>query len=479
MTFLGSERAASEVIGHVIVLGLTLTGISIISLVGVPAIFDLQDMANVRNAEQAFTVMDSRVSAVMLGNSPLQFLDVNLRGGTISVEPNGTGKESYIQVNIANGSGNQYITVPMGTIKYRLGERIVAYEGGGVWSKYPSGGSVMLSPPEFHYNGVTMTLPVINVSGAGSIGGTGSARLKFVKGQNPVIIYPDASNPNRINPVNGSAGGVYVNITSEFYDAWADYAKSLGYTVVSEDGANRKVSIKLTVIPSTLGKNTSITNPIEIRGLNPKETLPMDEFNVRLNAKDHNGLNSLNWQLMMASGTKKLIIHVDGVSGGDSKADIGIAYQDTSRGTTNNAEIWKKDNAFQVFGSGSSAYVDIDLLNPDINLTYDDKNNVGSTSGDCTKILKNDFNDTTWTWTPQVIKDETKTLNNVTQHYIMLFAPDIHLRICSPGCGSDRGRDCGSDPVDYGDSTMLINYTSTGALSYLHISDNRADVTIS
>jgi len=26
---------------------------------------------------------------------------------------------------------------------------------------------------------------------------------------------------------------------------------------------------------------------------------------------------------------------------------------------------------------------------------------------------------------------------------------------------------------------MLINYTSTGALSYLHISDNRADVTIS
>jgi len=463
MTFLGSERAASEVIGHVIVLGLTLTGISIISLVGVPAIFDLQDMANVRNAEQAFTVMDSRVSAVVLGNSPLQFLDVNLRGGTISVEPNGTGKESYIQVNIANGSGNQYITVPMGTIKYRLGERIVAYEGGGVWSKYPSGGSVMLSPPEFHYNGVTMTLPVINVSGTGSIGGTGSARLKFVKGQNPVLIYPDASKPNRTNPV-GSAGGVYVNITSEFYDAWADYAKNLGYTVVSEDGANRTVSIKLTVVPSTLGKNTTLTNPVTFRGLNGSDETPLESWSFRLEDVDSN----FNWQLTATLEGKTLIFYLKKSGGQGDNLDLTIGYKDMDLGypESDSAEIWTKEKAFLV--TDSTAIVD--LLNQSIFMEYNAKG-VGVNNAGCNRIDNDDFNSTQFTWSV----GNTQSLYNITQHYIwkMTQVGDVSFKGCIPSKGN------GEQGPDPGTSTMLINYTSTGALSYLHISDNRADVTIS
>ena len=468
MTFTGSEKAASEVIGHIIILGLTVTGISLITLVGVPAIYSLQDMANVGNAEQAFTVMDSRVSAVVLGNTPVQFLDINLGGGTFAVEENETGKESYIQVHLMTDGGNEYITIPMGKIRYHLGDRIVAYEGGGVWSKYPSGGSVMISPPEFHYNGVTLTLPVINVSGSGSIGGAGSTTIKFVKGAGPIITYPDASNPNRTNPVNSSGNSsVYVNITSEFYDAWGDYAKSLGYTVVSEDETNSSVYIKLTVVPKSLGLNTTITNPIAIRGVDPDDQAPISELNIRFEAMDSQGLNSLNWQLSMTSGNKKWIIHIDGVSGGDSNADIGIAYEDTSR-PGKYAEIWKKEDAFQVYGSGASAYMDVDLLNQSINLTYDDVN-VGSTQGDCTKIRSTNFNTSTWTWTPQVNDEDNKTLYDIMQHYANVFAPEISLDRCSPG---------GSDPVDYGESVMLLNYTATGALTYLHISDNMAEVSI-
>ena len=94
MTFFSSEKAVSEVIGQVLVLGLTVTGIAMISLVGLPTIYSMQDMATVGNAEQAFTVMDSRVSAVALGNTPIQLIDINLGGGTLAIESNEA--DSYI-----------------------------------------------------------------------------------------------------------------------------------------------------------------------------------------------------------------------------------------------------------------------------------------------------------------------------------------------------------------------------------------------
>lgn len=161
MKILASRNAESEVVGHVIIMGITILGVSIITLYGVPAIYSLEDMANSKNAEQAFTVLDSKASRVTLGESPLQITNINLGGGTMTVEPNGTNP-SYMVVKDQNNTFN--VTIPMGKIKYQLGDRIVAYEGGGVWAQYPGGGTVMLSPPEIHYNGVTLTLPVFTIN---------------------------------------------------------------------------------------------------------------------------------------------------------------------------------------------------------------------------------------------------------------------------------------------------------------------------
>ncbi|MDW7727832.1 MAG: hypothetical protein SCH70_12115 [Candidatus Methanoperedens sp.] len=463
MTFLDSEKAVSEVIGHIIILGLTVTGISLISLVGIPTIFELQDMIQVRNAEQAVAVMDSRVSAVVLGNSPVQMLDVNLGGGTYTVEENATGRESYLQVNIVTDSGNDFITLPMGKLRYRLGDRIVAYEGGGAWSKYPSGGSVMLSPPEFHYNGVTLTLPVININGSGSIGGKGNAAIKFAKSGNPVIIYPEPGNPNRTNPVNGSGNSsVYVNITSEFYDAWADYARSLGYTEVSEDGANSRVNIRLTVVPKTLGMNTSITDPITFRGLDGSDETPLESWSFRVKPYG----NNLDWDIRAKSGNKKLIFWLNGhAKNPGDKVDLYVGYQDDGHMYRKPAETWEGEDKFTLQSDG---YVYVDLLNRSINLTYN-KKEVGAQSS-CNPSGKigggNDFNTTGFSWGGESLNETD--LYNITQHYIQLMAQDgdILLNKCGPQTPS-------------GDSTMLINYTAHGALTYLHISDNRADVAIS
>jgi hypothetical protein len=60
-------------------------------------------------------------------------------------------------------------------------------------------------------------------------------------------------------------------------------------------------------------------------------------------------------------------------------------------------------------------------------------------------------------------------LYNITQHYMWLISQpdgDVSLAGCSPA--SKHGPEPGS--------TMLLNYNATGAITYLHITENKADV---
>ncbi len=459
MKFLSSEKAVSEVIGHVIILGLAVTGVALITLIGAPSIYKLQDMAVIRNVEQGFTVLDSRASTSLIGDSPIQVTDMNPGDGILAVEPNGTGRESFMEIKSENRTFN--ITIPMGKVKYRLGERIVAYEGGGIWSKYPSGGSVMLSPPEFHYNGRTLTLPSITVNGTADIGGKGKASISFKK-NTTVLLYPNTTvDPNRTNPLNYSLSGkVFVNITSDFYDAWADYARGLLYTKVSTNSTGHKASIELKVVPNTFGGLADYSNIINLRGL-PNKDNPADNFSFRI--KDSN-FHNFNWQLTTYSGTKTLVFELK------KGTDLNIGYRDTAQ-NPNNAEIWVKNDAFTVVDDN----VDVDLLNASINLTYEGTI-VGTDTPCANKMNSADIHIPAFSWSDRTINTTAgfneESLYNITQHYIRLIAQssgDATFSGCSPGGGH------GPEPG----SQMLIDYDAVGAITFLHISSNTADVSIS
>lgn len=242
------NKADSEVIGPVIILGITILGIGLITLMGFPVINDLQEMASFKNVEQGFTVLDSRASRAALGEAPMQVTDISLGGGTLSIESNSSN--GYILVELKNGSGviSNLPNITMGKIVYRLGDREVAYEGGGVWSK-TSSRSIMLSPPEFHYNGVTLTIPVINISGNFSTGGKGKVSLNIGKvGEGTQIVYPTASGQN-LNPIPDNVTNVYITIKSEYYEAWADYFEGASLVSVSSYPNEKKVVVKLETPP--------------------------------------------------------------------------------------------------------------------------------------------------------------------------------------------------------------------------------------
>ncbi len=460
-----SEKASAEVIGHVILLGLTLTGTALMLLFGLPVINTLQDMIDVKNAEQIFTMVDSRASQVILGDSPMKMVDINLGGGALAVQPNGTGKESYMVIRSKNNTFN--ITIPMGKLEYRLGERTIAYEGGGIWSKYPTGASVMLSPPEFHYNGVTLSLPEVNITGNGSAGGKGAVRATFRK-LGTRTLYPNASFPNRTNPLNYTVSGkVYVNITSDFYDAWAEFAKNLIYTVVTTNPATRTASIELTVVPSTFGGNTSIINPINMRGIPPDDT-PLDNFSFKIRPSG----NNLKWDIRAKAGNKSLIFFlVDSTSWNNpsDKVELEIAYRDG----TNVGETWGEAE----FAIQPDQYTYVDMLNKNMNLTYENENVGADNANQCQPFGRkiSGLSDPDYSWDGIVINatnNNKQSIYNVTQHYISKLAQEgeVSFYQCSPSNQGNQAPDS--------DSTMLLNYKATGALTYLHISENRVEVII-
>lgn len=323
----------------------------------------------------------------------------------------------------------------------------------------------MISPPEFHYDGRTLTFPALTVGGNATVGGNGASKVIFKKNSTQVLFPNTIIDKNRTNPLNYSISGkVYVNITSDFYDAWADYARSLSYTNVSTNSINRTTSIVLTVVPSTLGGSTTITNPISFKGL-PDDDTPLDNFSFRIYGKSSGQF--LDWDLraISPSGTKTFIYYIKDTS-------LTIGYKDTAYNEP--AETWGTV-PYTPQTDSNGKYIDVDLLNQSVNLTYSNQIPVGSNSGCSNRIIQSsNFNDTAFSWgnSPYITENnenKTQPLYNITQHYFQKMAQegDVFFVQCQSGGLGVKGN-----------SSMVINYNATGAITFLHISNNVADVSI-
>lgn len=325
MTFTESEKADAELVGHIIIMAITIIGISMIALVGIPAIYSFQDMATVRNAEQTYTMLDSLASKVALGESSVQSIDIDLKGGSVSLIPNSSSQPSYILFEFTNGTSGitTPILVPMGKIMYRLGDRDVAYEGGGVWTKYPSG-SVMLSPPEFNFNGVTLTFPIVNVSGNFSAGGKGTASLKIEKKNsidNTKIIYPTAAYQQQ-NPLDQNITKIKITIKSEYYDAWEDYFRTTSLLNVDSTPSDKKVVVTLNSPPLVTNFSYGVLASDEIELGNGVETHSYNSSKGNHLISEGNGSIRAGKKIEMEHSSTK--INGDAMTGGkiEGKGEI-------------------------------------------------------------------------------------------------------------------------------------------------------------
>lgn len=486
--FIESEGAASEAVGHMIILVITVISVSTILLYGVPNIQKMEEIATVDNAEYAYEVLNLRAGTIGMGSPVSRTVSMNLGGGVLSVIPNDTNnggainKESYVVIQDDNNSFK--IVAPMGKVTYSLGDRVIAYEGGGLWSKYPSG-SVMLSAPEFSYNRMTLTLPMINISGNSSIGGKGIVTMYIDK--DPIdhitILYPTGKQ-NKTNPVDYIKSGIiYVNITSDYYDAWADYfQKKLKGRVVERDEKSHTARVRFGVAAGNLGGRIPLTNPIMMRGV-PMYDNPLKNFSLRIYpyVKNNGNLAPFDWDFRAQSGNKTLIFDIK--MNPPNPAELTIGYQDAT--IESSGETWGKVFYNTLVDDTGRRYIDIDLLDKNVNLPYTNLT-VGSTNAmnnpqycrspvNTGKIVG--INDPASSWDNVLINTTTNNIQplyNITEHYVEEMAQESGTIFyqCAPNSG-------GSHDPDVPPSTMVLDYYGSGGdITYLHMSDHRLDVDI-
>ncbi|AKB85757.1 hypothetical protein [Methanococcoides methylutens] len=459
-----SSRAVSSVVGLLLMYSLAIIAVGIILVYNVPVLNDMQDSAKAQKIEQGFTVLDSRISKVALGEAPLQTTSVSLMGGEINVNGPGEAEKGTMIIKIINHSNHtEQINCSLGTIEYVKDDRKIAYEGGGVWSDYGSkGGIVMVSPPEFHYNLVTLTIPIMSIKGNTSVSGTGNTAIVVTSNNQPNLLYPNES-INRSNPLV-DYDEVEVHIKSDYYKGWANYANSLTGTSALLDDENKTAILTFT---TRLPNGTyPLMKIIPVSMIDPEPLEPIEEFSFKLDAASANELNSVNAELKATSEIGTLT-YLWQKRGGNNQYELEVIYEDAINGTK---EIWESIDVYPVIGDKEGATSTVDLTNRSFMVKY-------KHTAD-TEFSWDQPGPTTELPDVEIKEDDPYSINDLTQHYMKLITKNepIKFELTTHEYNSNNVK---PDPVDYTTSTYTLKYKGLGNyITYLHITQNELDVTV-
>jgi hypothetical protein len=239
-----SERAASEVIGMVMIVSIMMLVIGSIMLVGVPMIESGKASAKMDVAMNSFLSLQNDIEEVVRGPiwmkdpssvtnvqtlGPSRDTEFQLMGGTLSVVSNVTVPNApiFMLLNVTNLTVNKQNNITIaGGITYKADQDEIAYENGAVIRKYETGAPLLLSNPLITvYNtldnttnrtsNISVSIHAINLSGTrSSTGGDGKAWIETRPVNYSQIIEPGFTpNTNQIN----------ITIYSKYPEAWESF----------------------------------------------------------------------------------------------------------------------------------------------------------------------------------------------------------------------------------------------------------------
>ena len=215
----GGERAQSEVLGTVLLLGLTVAVVGTTVALGGTALGDSQRTADLQRVEGAMTQMDSKASLVAHGGSPSQRVSFGSGGGDVSVD-----HDAGRMVIAENESGDEIVNASLGALVYERDGTRIAYQGGGVW-RSDGNRSRMISAPEFHYRGETLTVPLVTISENAT---AGDADVILTSGGSPTGHVAQ-------NPV---VDDIRVTVTGDYHEGWAAFFESRTDTRIVDSGTD-------------------------------------------------------------------------------------------------------------------------------------------------------------------------------------------------------------------------------------------------
>ena len=506
-----TDRAVSSNLGLVLLLALTIVGAGVVVGIGGTAFDDIRHQTSVDRAEHAITLLDARTAVVGLGEGSTQTVRLGRTTSGDYAAESDTGWLKITHTNYTAGETETVYNESLGSVSYRTGGTTVAYQGGGVW-RHQAGGTSMVSPPEFHYRGTTLTLPVLRVRSDDAATGETTAT---VRRDGPLTrVYPtevatdtdgvgapydtenaDGSIRQYDNPVRN--GTVSVTVHSEYYEGWADYFRSRTTGNVSVDDGNRTA----TVVLETTGQVGDFPLPekndgVAVRGMGSGHSVTDFETSIK---KDSGTFNNIWASFYVEEGDRAYEAVVEVPNGiGNSYCDgdeptstetltMDIYYHDS--GTAEGVHRWSNDSipsdsgAVQLACDDGDTVIEVDFTSEEQTFTYgesniddetafdwDERNESATESADPTTFAHGADDDNEPT---EYDSGDTQELRILTRHYFALFGTDFDLRV-SHGPG-DRG----TTQIDTSASGGSLQYESASGstyITYLHVTENNVTV---
>lgn len=453
-------EAVSETLGVILLLALVTIGVTIVLAMGMNTLTDARTDANYNGVEQAFTVTESKLSKARFSTSIFQEAPFELRDSTVTI--NDSWDSSHIIVYDIDGV-NEIYNSSMGTISCQVGDRQIAYQDGGIWALYSDGGSIMISPPVFDYNGVTLTLPVTRIVGNDSMAAAGN---------NQVVINANSSAPTLIYPREGVGGNpvppgyaINLSIKSDYYQAWGEYINERTRAQAVVDPKNKTVNVSLkSGVPvqtgmvssgfTTKSMETAVDAPVKAFKLNLFLRNTGNDYTITYGIPSNNHNNIPDPDLLMT---------VSRTTTNDNHEYAYIEYKYVHDSTT---ELFSTMIPFDRKADGS---LDVDFLSHDIEMTYE--GNPSITWGDDmnapdSSTMKIDYDDTTYS---DVVEGDIKTLHDVTEHYLWVMA--LHDQQNNDEYQGPFYEVIGKQKFDGGQSTFQLSYVSSEDIKYLYITE--------
>lgn len=213
------NRAQSEVVGLIMVFGITMLSIGVILATGMPVLTDAEENAQVERVQTEFSSLNQEIreSVHRPGQSGAS---VELSDGGVRVDD---GAESLgVTITYDNETGDEITTgeMELGGLIYDTGDAGVAYQMGGVWATYRDGGYAMRTPPDISYTGTSLNLELVNFTNDVDVRGTGA--------QNFLVRSEGTHRSDELEAMTNrslSPGTLSINVSagSDFDDAWTEY----------------------------------------------------------------------------------------------------------------------------------------------------------------------------------------------------------------------------------------------------------------
>ncbi len=469
------DQAVSEVVGGALLLGIVLTGTMLILLLGSNVLDGARSSATLNGVEQAFTMADSRLSKARFSTAISQDAPFEVNGGVVNV--NASWDDSHIVIydfdNITKTTTEIY-NQTLGTIKCTTNDGVVAYQDGGVWLLDNTGGSVMLSPPDFDYNGITLTLPVMHIKGNASLTATGGAKVIIgVKSSDPINIYPSAKYSNPIPAQHF----INISIKSDYYLAWADYINERTRAAAEMDANKKIVNVSLKTAVGRQGG--TVDDGFNTKSMDTTFDAPILSFSMNLLHPSSGVGNEYQVDFGSPSSYPQLTIYIGRTTGGinQDKDQVLITYNKANH----MKEEWMTCIDFQRKIDDS---FDVNLLNRSMMMDYtSDSLPQSQTWGDDT--VNPDTGPTTPIPEyvdpahPEVSYDPNnvpqKSLYDIIQHYMLIMAKNDQAS--GTNQGSTYAERFNGNKVD-SSSKFYLEYVSNQDLKYFFITDGTLETNL-